>query len=92
MVRIRLKRIGAKNDPYFRIVAIDRRKQRDGAELEILGTYNPKAVQPEDKVKLKYDRIEHWLKNGAQASETVKSLMKIAKAPGVPEENTQPAD
>ncbi len=93
MVRIRLKRIGAKNNPYFRIVAIDQRKQRDGAELEILGTYNPRGVQLEDKVKLKYDRVEYWLKHGAQASETVRSLLKgLQKVQSVPEENTQPAE
>jgi small subunit ribosomal protein S16 len=74
MVKIRLTRAGAKKRPFYRIVAIDERRQRDGRALEFLGTYDPKA-SPE-KVLLHTEAIDAWVKKGAQLSPTVKSLMR----------------
>ena len=74
MVMIRLTRAGAKKRPFYRVVAIDGRRQRDGRALEFLGTYDPKA-NPE-KVVLRTEAIEAWVKKGAQLSPTVKSLMR----------------
>ena len=76
MVKIRLTRRGAKKRPFYRIVAIDERKQRDGRPLEFLGTYDP--VPTPEVVDLKVDRIEDWVSKGAQLSPTVKSLVKRA--------------
>ncbi len=74
MVVIRLTRAGAKNRPYFRMVAADSRRQRDGRFLEILGHYNP-ITQPFELVIHK-DRVEAWLAKGAQPSEQAASLLK----------------
>jgi small subunit ribosomal protein S16 len=76
MVKIRLTRQGAKKRPFYRIVAIDERRQRDGRALEFLGTYDPKT-SPE-RIHLKSEAIEAWLRNGAQLSPTVKSLIRRA--------------
>ena len=76
-VRIRLKRIGTKNTPVFRIVVADSRSPRDGKFLEELGTYHP--LQKDTNFTLKLDRADHWLKNGAQPSETVASFIKKAR-------------
>jgi small subunit ribosomal protein S16 len=76
-VRIRLKRIGAKNTPVFRIVVADSRSPRDGKFLEELGTYHP--LKPGANFNLKLERAEYWLKNGAQPSETVASFIKKAR-------------
>jgi small subunit ribosomal protein S16 len=72
-----LKRIGTKNTPVFRIVVADSRSPRDGKFLEELGTYHP--LQKDSNFTLKLDRAEHWLKNGAQPSETVASFIKKAR-------------
>ena len=93
-VTIRLRREGTKNSPYYRVVAADRRSPRDGKFLELLGTYDPKKKTENSTLKL--DRVEHWVKNGAQPSETVRSLIKKAKAraataPIVTEETSTPA-
>ena len=73
-VHIRLRRIGKrpKGRPYFRVTVFDERKARDSRFLEELGFYNPITGE----AKLKKERVEHWVKNGAQLSATVKSLMK----------------
>ena len=73
-VSIRLRREGAKNRPYFKIVVADSRSPRDGKFIEIIGTYDPK--KPGDNSTLKLDRAEYWIARGAQASDTVKSLIK----------------
>lgn len=65
-VKIRLMRIGAKKRPFYRVVAIDERKKRSGAYLELLGTYDP-LTEPK-QINLKQDRIDEWFKKGAQAS------------------------
>jgi small subunit ribosomal protein S16 len=66
--------MGAKKQPFYRIVVKEKRSKRDGAYLENVGTYNP-MVNPAE-VNLKHDRIEHWISVGAQPTETVKSLIK----------------
>lgn len=77
MVRIRLKRMGRRNRPFYRINAIEKRNKRDGEVLENLGWYDP--IAPEGKrVLLKEDRIRHWLSKGAQGSDTVNAM--LAKA------------
>lgn len=78
-VKIRLKRVGAKNSPVYRIVVADGRSPRDGKFIEELGTYNP--VKTGQNFTLDLDRAQYWVKNGAQPSETVASfLRKAAKA------------
>ena len=74
MVKIRLKRFGAKKRPYYRAVVIDSRKPRDGRALEYLGTYNP-MTEPSE-IDLKRERIEHWVALGAQLSPQMKTLLK----------------
>ncbi|MGB9857870.1 MAG: 30S ribosomal protein S16 [Dictyoglomaceae bacterium] len=74
MVKIRLTRVGAKNNPAYRIVAIDSRKPREGKHLEILGFYDPKTEPA--TIQIKEDRIKYWLSVGAQPSDTVKKILK----------------
>ncbi len=74
MVKLRLTRMGAKKQPFYRIVAIDSRKARDGEYIEQIGYYNP-AVSPK-VVKIDAEIAKKWLANGAQPTETVKSLFK----------------
>ena len=73
-VKVRLTRTGANRDNNFRVVATDTRNPRDGRFIEILGWYDPKKKGVNFGLKL--DRIEHWVKNGAIVSETVRSLLK----------------
>jgi len=87
-VKLRLTRMGGKHQPYFRIVAAERLSKRDGKSLEILGSYDPRQENEEDKVKLKEDRIKYWLSQGALPSETVGVLLKKA---GLLEEKKAPA-
>ena len=75
-VKIRLKRIGAKKRPFYRVVVADSRYPRDGRFLEEIGTYNP-LVNPAE-VKIDADKATTWMKNGAQPTDTVKSLLKKA--------------
>lgn len=72
MVKIRLKRIGAKKAPHYRIVAVDSRSRRDGAPIEELGYYNPRTKE----LNVNREAVEKWMKNGAQQSDTVVSLLK----------------
>ena len=76
-VSIRLRREGAKNRPYYKVVVADSRSPRDGKFLEELGTYHP--LKNGDNFNLKLDRAEHWIKNGALPSETVASFIKKAR-------------
>jgi small subunit ribosomal protein S16 len=73
-VSIRLRREGALNRPYYKVVVADSRSPRDGKFIEIIGTYDPK--KPDHNSTLKMDRIEHWISKGAQPSDTVRSLIK----------------
>ena len=77
MVRIRLKRFGSKNEPHWRIVVADITSPRDGRFIEEIGHY--KALGANDVIDVKKERLEYWVKNGAQMSETVKSLLKRAE-------------
>ena len=73
-VKIRLKRLGTKKRPYYRVVVMDSRAPRDGRTLEEVGLYHP--IETEDKqVVLKEDRIKEWLSKGAQPTATVKKLL-----------------
>lgn len=79
-VKIRLMRIGAKKRPFYRVVAVDEQRKRTGGYLELLGTYNP-LTQPKEII-LKQDRIDDWVKKGAQYSDGF--LRIIGKAPQRP--------
>jgi len=76
-VSIRLRREGAKNRPYYKIVVADSRSPRDGKFIEIIGTYDPKI--PGNNSSLKVERAEYWISKGAQPSDTVRSLIKKNK-------------
>jgi len=77
MVTIRLKRIGTTNQPAFRVVVADNRSPRDGKFIEEIGTYLP--LKKGDNVTLKMERVDYWLKMGAQASDTVASFINHAR-------------
>jgi len=92
MVKIRLQRAGAKKRPFYRLIAIDERRQRDGRALEFLGTYNPMTEPPQ--IHLERDRIDFWRGRGAQLTPAAKGLLRRApsepvvatpEAPAVPE-------
>ena len=74
MVRLRLRRIGAKKQPSYRVVAIEKESQRDGRALDVVGFYNPRT-EPET-IELNEARVYHWLSVGAQPSEAVERLFK----------------
>ena len=74
MVRLRLRRMGAKKAPFFRVVAADSTSPRDGRFIEVLGHYNP--TKDPQIIELKEDRVRHWLDVGAQPSDTVRSLFR----------------
>lgn len=76
MVRIRLRRIGLKGQPTYRIVAADKESPRDGRFLEILGFYNPRTHPA--TIHVKEDRAYHWMKNGALPTESVEKVFKSA--------------
>jgi small subunit ribosomal protein S16 len=79
MLMIRLARFGAKKKPSYRVVVIDKERARDSRAVEIVGTYHP-IVKPA-QVNLKHERIQHWIKNGAQPSDTVARLLRNNPAP-----------
>ena len=74
MVKIRLRRMGAKKAPYYRVVVADSRYPRDGRFIEEIGVYDP-TVNPA-KVEIDADRAREWIKTGAQPTETVRALLK----------------
>ena len=74
--KIRFKRIGRRNRPFYRLVVIDSRKRRDGAPIEQLGWYDPIKADKESNFSFNEDKIIDWLKEGAQVSDSVKKLMK----------------
>ncbi|MBR7081160.1 MAG: 30S ribosomal protein S16 [Oscillospiraceae bacterium] len=78
MVKIRLRRMGAKKNPYYRIVVADSKFPRDGRFIEEIGTYDPLASPSE--IKLDVERANYWIKNGAQPTDTVRALIKKASA------------
>ncbi len=73
-VKLRLKRMGAKQKPFYRIVAADSRSPRDGRFIETVGTYNP--ITNPAEIKINKELALKWLNNGAQPTDTVKSLLK----------------
>ena len=76
-VRIRLRRVGTKNVPAYRIVVADGRSPRDGRFIENIGTYDPRKVK--DNFKVDVERAKHWIQKGAQPSNTVRSILKKAE-------------
>lgn len=76
-VKIRLRRMGAKKSPFYRVVVADSRFPRNGRFIEEIGTYNP-MVEPAD-IKINADKAKEWIANGAQPTESVKSLLKRSK-------------
>jgi small subunit ribosomal protein S16 len=96
-VSIRLRREGAKNRPYYRIVVADSRSPRDGKFIEIIGTYDPKQTGQNSSFNV--ERAEYWISKGAKPSDTVRSLIKRQKkvAPVEPaskagQESSEPAE
>jgi len=92
-VSIRLRREGAKNRPYYKVVVADSRSPRDGKFIEMIGTYDPK--KPGHNSSLNVERAEFWISKGAQPSDTVRSLIKknkkmatAAEPPSQPERET----
>lgn len=79
MLTIRLARFGAKKQPSYRVVVIEKQRARNGRAVEVVGHYNP--VADPAIVELKHDRIAHWQRHGAQLSETVARLLKANPAP-----------
>jgi small subunit ribosomal protein S16 len=78
MVRLRMQRVGRPKAPHFRIVAVDSRKARDAASLEIIGHYHP--TDKTNKVTVDAERLKYWLSQGAQASDTLRTALKTAGA------------
>ena len=76
---IRMARFGAKKKPTYRVVVIDKERARNSRSVEVVGLYNPVSQPP--VVDLNRERIEYWIKNGAQPSDTVARLLKNAPAP-----------
>ncbi|MCE9557237.1 MAG: 30S ribosomal protein S16 [Planctomycetes bacterium] len=75
-VRIRMKKLGRKHRPYFRICAIDIRSPRDGRVIEELGTYDPLIPETDARVRMDHERVQYWLGVGAQPSDRVRILIK----------------
>ena len=76
MLKIRLQRIGRKNDPSFRVVLTDSKNSaKSGKFLEILGTYNPKAANKKERTNFVNDRIKHWLSKGVKLSDTMHNFL-----------------
>ena len=78
MVKIRLRRMGAKKNPYYRIFVADSRFPRDGRCIEEVGTYDPSADG--EKLKVDTERVKYWIANGAQPTDTVRGLIKKLEA------------
>lgn len=76
MVKIRLRRMGAKKTPFYRVVVADSRYPRDGRFIEEIGIYNPMTNPAE--IKIDVEKADEWIKKGAQPTETVRSLLKKA--------------
>ncbi len=75
-VKLRLKRMGAKQKPFYRVVAADSRSPRDGRFIETVGTYDP--VKKENNINIDEEKALNWLKNGAQPTDTVKNILTQA--------------
>ncbi len=86
MLMIRLSRRGARKQPYYRIVVIEKDRARDGRSVEVVGTYNPRTSPA--SVALKRERISYWTSKGAQLSDRVKKLLE--KTPAAPASESAP--
>ena len=75
-VKLRLKRMGAKKQPFYRIVAADSRSPRDGRFIEVVGTYNP-MTEPK-QINIDAEKVKKWIKNGAKPTDTAKALIEKA--------------
>lgn len=78
MLAIRLKRVGRKGWPLYRVVVSERRKRPAGASIDEIGTYDPTPAQSD--IRLNLERVDYWLSQGAKPSHTVKKLIEIAKS------------
>ena len=78
-VRIRMKKMGRRHRPFYRICVMDARKPRDGRAIEEVGSYDPMVREKSDRVRLSMDRIDYWLSVGAQPSDKVATLIKKVK-------------
>ena len=87
MLAIRLRRTGSKKRAYFRVVVTDSRAARDSSFVEVLGHYNPRTTP--ESLTLNRERLEHWVKVGAQTSDSVRTL--VARMPAAPAAAEQPA-
>ena len=79
MVTIRMTRSGAKKRPFYGIVVTDSHSKRDGSYIERIGFFNPIAKVQEESLRLDLDRVDHWIGQGAQTSERVAQLIKVAR-------------
>jgi small subunit ribosomal protein S16 len=75
VLMIRLARIGARKQPYYRVVVIEKERARNGRSVEVVGTYNPRTTPA--SVDLKRERIDYWVSKGAQCSDRVRKLMTL---------------
>lgn len=90
MLVIRMRRAGSKKRPFFRVVVTEKTSPRDGSFVEVLGDYNPRT-KPE-RLKINRERLDYWLKNGAKASDSVRTLVaRIPAEPAAPAATEQPA-
>lgn len=89
MVKIRLKRQGAKKAPFYRVVVADSRSPRDGRNIEEIGTYDPMTKPASIKIDL--ERAKYWISCGAQPTDTVRGLLKAAEAAQPKAEEAAPA-
>lgn len=76
---IRLARVGARKQPYYRVVVIEKDRARNGRSVEVIGTYNPRTSPA--SISLQQDRVEYWTKNGAQMSDRMAKLVKSYQPP-----------
>jgi len=89
VLMIRLSRRGARKQPYYRIVVIEKDRARDGRSVEVVGTYNPRTNPA--TVELKRERVDYWTSKGAQVSDRVKKLLEKAPASASPATETTSA-
>ncbi len=89
MLMIRLARVGARKQPYYRVVVIEKDRARNGRSVEVVGTYNPRTTPA--SVDLKLERIQYWKSKGAQPSDRVAKLLRSGPAAGQPAASTTSA-
>lgn len=78
-VVVRLQREGKRTQPHYRIVAVEKSTGPKGSPIEVIGHYNPKAEKIKDKIVIKNERLDYWIKNGAKPSETVEKLINKSR-------------